>query len=79
VDWWDDYRVSQDGPPYSNKAQKSLTISTLKTISLKPEGWWGFMHVINSLKKQGLLISYSSPYNKFKILIKVNFKIQVIK
>jgi hypothetical protein len=28
------------------------------------------------LKKQELLISCSSPYNKYKILIKVNFKTQ---
>jgi hypothetical protein len=33
------------------------------------------MPTINSLKQQGLLISCSSPYNKFKILVKVNFKI----
>jgi hypothetical protein len=31
------------------------------------------------LKKQGLVISCSSPYNKFKIFTKVNFKIQVTK
>jgi hypothetical protein len=30
-------------------------------------------HYANSLKQQGLLISCSSPYNKFKILIKYNF------
>jgi hypothetical protein len=37
------------------------------------------MPIINSLKQQRLLINYSSPYNKFKILIKANFKIQVTK
>jgi hypothetical protein len=37
------------------------------------------MHIIISLKQQGLLISCFSPYNKFKILIKVNFKIQATK
>jgi hypothetical protein len=46
-----------------------------KQYPLKPEGQWGLMPIINSLKQQGLLISYSSPYNKFKILIKANFKI----
>jgi hypothetical protein len=50
-----------------------------KQYPLKPEGWWGFMPIINSLKQQGLLISCFSPYNKFKIVIKVNFKIQVTK
>jgi hypothetical protein len=34
VDWWDECRVSQDVPPYSNKTQKSLTP---KTIS--PQAW----------------------------------------
>jgi hypothetical protein len=29
----------------------------------KPEGWWGLLLIINSLKKQGLLIRCSSPYN----------------
>jgi hypothetical protein len=28
VDWWDECRVSQDGPPYSNKTQKSLSFHT---------------------------------------------------
>jgi hypothetical protein len=37
------------------------------------------MPIINSLKQEGLLISCFSPYNKLKILIKVNFKIQVTK
>jgi hypothetical protein len=37
VDWWDDCRVSQDGSPYSNKIQKSLTVSPPKTIS--PQAW----------------------------------------
>jgi hypothetical protein len=31
--WTDECRVSQDGPLYSNKTQKSLTVSTPKTIS----------------------------------------------
>jgi hypothetical protein len=26
VDWWDECRVSQTGPSYSNKTQKSLTV-----------------------------------------------------
>jgi hypothetical protein len=30
VDRWDECRASQDSPPYSNKAQKSLTLSTPK-------------------------------------------------
>jgi hypothetical protein len=38
VDWWDECRVSQDGPPYSNKTQRSLTVSTPKQYPLKPEG-----------------------------------------
>jgi hypothetical protein len=33
--WTDECRARQDGPPYSNKAQKSLTVSTPKTISPK--------------------------------------------
>jgi hypothetical protein len=37
VDWWDECRVSQAGPPYSNKTQRSLTVSTPKTIS--PQAW----------------------------------------
>jgi hypothetical protein len=37
MDWWDECRVSQNGPPYSNKTQKSLTVSTPKTIS--PQAW----------------------------------------
>jgi hypothetical protein len=69
--------MSQDSPPYSNKTQKSLTVSTPKTISPQARGM--MRPYAYSLKQQGLLISYSSPYNKFKILIKVNFKIQVTK
>jgi hypothetical protein len=37
VDWWDECRVSQADPPYSNKTQRSLTVSTSKTTS--PEAW----------------------------------------
>jgi hypothetical protein len=37
VDWWDECKVSQDGHRYSNKAQKSLTVSSPKTIS--PQAW----------------------------------------
>jgi hypothetical protein len=49
---WNNCRVSQDGPPYS------------KQYPLKPEGRWGFIPIINSFKKhQGLLITFSSPYN----------------
>jgi hypothetical protein len=51
VDWWDDCRVSLDGPPYSNKTQRSLTVSTLKSTS---PYIWGKMRpyaIINSLKK----------------------------
>jgi hypothetical protein len=38
VDWWDECRVSQEGPPYSNKTQKSLTVSTPNTISSQAGG-----------------------------------------
>jgi hypothetical protein len=76
--WADECRARVDVPPYSNKTQKSLTISTPKIISpqaplkmIRPYACHKF------LKKQGLLTRCSSPYNKFKILIKVNFKIQV--
>jgi hypothetical protein len=37
VDWWDECRASLDSPPYSNKTQKSLTVSTPKAIS--PQAW----------------------------------------
>jgi hypothetical protein len=50
-----------------------------KRYPLKPEAQWGLMPIINSLKQQRLLIDCSSSYNKFKILLKVNFKIQVTK
>jgi hypothetical protein len=51
-----------------------------KQYPLKP--LWGTIRPYayhKFLKKQGLLISCPSPYNKFKTLIKVNFKIQVTK
>jgi hypothetical protein len=41
-----------------------------------------YAHMNNKIIKknqQGLLISYSSPYNKFKILVKANLKIQATK
>jgi hypothetical protein len=50
-----------------------------KQYPLKPEGQQGLMPIMNSLKQQGLLISCYSPYNKLKILIKINLKIQVTK
>jgi hypothetical protein len=37
VDWWDEGSVSQAGPPYSNKTQRSFTVSTPKTIL--PHAW----------------------------------------
>jgi hypothetical protein len=52
VDWWGECRVSLDGPPYSNKTQKSLTVSTPKTISPQAWGRWGLKPIINSLKKK---------------------------
>jgi hypothetical protein len=72
--------VSQDSPPYSKKNSKiPHSFHTQNNIpsSLKEDE--DLMPIINSLKQQELLISCSSPYNKFKILIKVNFKIQVTK
>jgi hypothetical protein len=71
--------VSLDSPPYSNKTQKSFTASTPKTISPQAQGTMRPNAYHKSLKKQRLLISYFSTNNKFKILIKVNFKIQVTK
>jgi hypothetical protein len=58
--------VSQDGPPYSNKAQRSFTVSTPKNnIPLKPAGQQGLIPTTNSFKKKGggLLINCPSPYN----------------
>jgi hypothetical protein len=52
MDWWGERRVSLGGPPYSNKTQKSLTISTPKTISPQAWGIQGIMPIINSLKKK---------------------------
>jgi hypothetical protein len=49
--------------PIQIKLKDSLSVSTSKQYPLKPEGGWGFLPIINSLKKQGLLISCSSPYN----------------
>jgi hypothetical protein len=69
--------MSQDGPPYSKKTQKSLIVSTPKTISPQARGM--MRPYVHYLTQQRLLISCSSPYNKFKILIKVNFKIQATK
>jgi hypothetical protein len=40
VDWWSDYRVRQNGPLNSNKTQRSLTVSTSKTVSSQA---WGTM------------------------------------
>jgi hypothetical protein len=63
VDWWDDCRESQDGPPYSNKTQKSLTVSTPKNdtpSSLREDRPYTCQKF---LKNQGLLISCSNPYN----------------
>jgi hypothetical protein len=51
VDWWDDCRVSLDSPPYSNETQRSLTVSTPKTISPQAWGTRGLMPIINSLNK----------------------------
>jgi hypothetical protein len=45
--------VSQDGPPYSNKTQRSLTVSILKnniTSSLRDEE---ASYLINSSKTEG--------------------------
>jgi hypothetical protein len=60
--------------PIQLKLKNPSQFPHLKQNPLKPEGWWGLVPIINSLKQQGLLISCSIPYNKFKILIKVNFK-----
>jgi hypothetical protein len=78
VDWWDECRGSQDSP-IQIKLKNPSQFSHPKQYPLKPEGLWGLKPIINSLKQQGLLIIYFSPYNKFKNLIKVNFKIQVTK
>jgi hypothetical protein len=45
VDWWDECRVTQDGPPYSNKTKKSLIVSTPKTVSPQAWGTWGLMPI----------------------------------
>jgi hypothetical protein len=44
--------VSQNGPPNSNKTQRSLTVSTSKTESPQAFGTTGLLPVINSSKKK---------------------------
>jgi hypothetical protein len=79
--WTDEMSVgwARTALPVQIKLKNPPQLPHTKQYPLKPEGPWGLMPIINSLKQQGLLISCSSPYNKFKILIKVNFKIQVTK
>jgi hypothetical protein len=79
--WTDEMSVGQArlALPIQIKLKNPSQFPHPKQYPLKPEGGWGLMPIINSLKQQGLLSSCSSPYDKFKILIKVNFKIQVTK
>jgi hypothetical protein len=79
--WTDEMSVgwAKTALPIQIKLKNPSQYPHQKQYPLQPEGWWGLMPIINSLKQQGLLISCSSPYNKFKILIKVNFKMQVTK
>jgi hypothetical protein len=73
VDWWDDCRVSQDSPPYSNKTQKSLTVSTPKTIS--PQAWGktrpsAYHKFLKKKKNKTRATNYcSSPYNSPSLAI----------
>jgi hypothetical protein len=73
--WTDEMSVGQarTALPIQIKLKNPSQFPYPKQYPLEPEGRRGFMPIINSLKQQGLLISYLSPYNKFKILIKVNF------
>jgi hypothetical protein len=59
--------------PMQKELKNPSQFPHLKQYPLKPEGGWGLLPLINSLKQQWLLISCFGPYNKFKILIKVNF------
>jgi hypothetical protein len=49
--------------PSPNSSQGPLLDSPSKTISLKPEAKEGLIPIIKDLKRQGLLIECSSPYN----------------
>jgi hypothetical protein len=78
VDWWDDCFVSHDGPTYSNKIQRSLTISTPKNnIPSTLRDTRPYAHHKFLKENQGVLINFSSPNNKLKILIKVHVKIHI--
>jgi hypothetical protein len=71
--WADEMSVgwARTALPIQIKLKNPSQFPHPKQYPLKP--------IINSLKQQRLLISCFSPYNKFKILIKVNFKIQATK
>jgi hypothetical protein len=75
--WTDEMNVGQawTALPIQIKLKNPSSFHTQNNIpsSLRDDDYHKF------LKKQGLLISYFSPYNKFKIHIKVNFKIRVTK
>jgi hypothetical protein len=80
--WTDEMSIGQawTALPIQIKLKNPSQFPHPKQYPLKP--LWGTIRPYayhKFLKKQGLLISCSSPYNKFKILIKVNFKIQVTK
>jgi hypothetical protein len=78
VDWWH-VGWARLALPIQIKLKNPSQFPHPKQYPLNPEGQWGLKPIINSLKQQGLLIICFSLYNKSKIFIKVNFKIQVIK
>jgi hypothetical protein len=55
--------VRKNGPSGLNKIRDSSQLPHQKQCPLKPEGQEGLLPIISSLKKQGRLVSCSSPYN----------------
>jgi hypothetical protein len=56
-------RQAKTALPIQIKLKNPAKFPHQKQYPLKPEGRQGLLPIINSLKKQGLLISCSSPYN----------------
>jgi hypothetical protein len=60
---WTDGLTVEEALPVQVKLKYPSQFPHQKQYSLKPEGREGLLSIINSLKKQGPVISCSSPYN----------------
>jgi hypothetical protein len=64
------FGTGTDNGPSPNSSQGPFSVSSSKTISLRSEDKEGLIPIIKELRRKGLLIECSSPYNTLSLRVR---------